>query len=160
MKQIPYRHRNAAKIALAASAALGPVGALSAGEDILAVGSTWSACLISIAGKEGCSINKDSALAICKSTALGVAGYWAGCKLATKIFFLIPGAGIFAAMGASSFANILFTYRFVLTICEIFENNSNLNTLNIGELISQTKTMCCGNGFFSDVKDIVSIYSK
>ena len=160
MKQIPYRHRNAAKIALTASAALGPVGAFSAGEDILAVGSIWSACLISIAGKEGCTINKDTALGICKSTALGVAGYWAGCKLATKVFLFIPGAGVLAAMGVSSFANVLFTYRFVLTACEIFANNANVGSLNLAELFERTKTMCNGNGFISDVKDIVSIYSN
>jgi len=158
MERIPYRHRSATKKALAASAALGPMGAFSAGEDILAVGGIWSLCLINIAAKEGVSLDKETALGICKSVALGVSGYWAGCKLATKVFFMIPGAGLFAAMGASSFANIIFTYRFILTLCKIFESSGNGRGLNISELAGQVKTMFNGNGFPSDVKDIVSIY--
>ena len=158
MKQIPYCHRRAAKVALIASAGLGPMGAFSAGEDILAVGGIWSLCLLKIAAEEGCSLDKDTALGICKSAALGVSGYWAGCKLATKMFLFIPGAGIFAAMGASSLANVIFTYRFVLTLCKIFEKNGNGRSLNINGIADQVGTMFGGNGLFSDAKDIISIY--
>lgn len=158
MKQIPYRHRNAARAALIASAGLGPMGAFSAGEDILAVGGIWSLCLMKIAAEEGCSLDKDTALGICKSVALGVSGYWAGCKLATKIFFMIPGAGVFAAMGASSIANVIFTYRFVLTLCKIFERNGGGRSLNFSNIAEQAKTMFGGNGLWNETKDIISIY--
>ena len=158
MKKIPYRHRIATKVALTASAALGPLGAFTSVEDALAIAGIWSMCLINIASEEGYSLDNSTALEICKSAALGVSGYWAGCKFATKVFFFIPGAGFFAAMGASTFANIIFTYRFVLTLCTIFERNGNGRGLNISALANQVKTMFRGNGFFSDVTDIVSLY--
>ncbi len=158
IKAIPYQHRNATRVALIASAGLGPMGALSAGGDILAVGGIWSACLVSIAAKEGCNMDKDTAIGICKSAALGVSGYYAGCKLATNLFLLIPGAGILAAMGASSVANIIFTYRFVLTLCRVFDKISVNKSLTIDKIADEVKAMFNGNGFVSDVKDIVSIY--
>lgn len=159
LKKIPYRHRDAAKIAMVASAALGPAGAFSGGADILAVGGIWSACLVSIASKEGCSLDTATALSICKSIAWGVSGYYIGCKVATNMFNFIPGAGTVAAMGASSLANIIFTYRFVLTLCRVFENSGNGHALALDKLADEVTTMYNGNGLLSDLKDIIAIYN-
>ena len=52
---------------------------------------------------------------------LGLGGYYAGCKMATKLFHLIPGAGTLLAMGISSLANVIFTYRFALALTRIFK---------------------------------------
>ena len=159
LKKIPYRHRDAAKIAMVASAALGPAGAFSGGADILAVGGIWSACLVSIASKEGCSLDKNTALGICKSIAWGVSGYYVGCKVATNMFNFIPGAGTVAAIGASSLANVIFTYRFVLTLCRVFEKAGGSSGLELDRLADEVMTMYKGNGLISDLKDIVAIYS-
>lgn len=156
IKEIPYRYRSTAKTALLASAALGPVGAFSAGGDILAIAAIWGTCLISIASQEGCNLDKDTAIGICKSAFLGVSGYYVGCNVATKLFYFIPGAGIFAAIGASSLANVMFTYRFVLTLCNIFEK-SGKNRLNFDKLADEIQAMFKGNGLISDTKDIISI---
>lgn len=86
-------------------------------------------------------------------------GYYVGCKTATKIFLMIPGAGIFMAMGISSVTNILFTYRFALTICSMF-GKKVVNNLELGELAENIKSMYAGNGIASDVRDIVSIYME
>ena len=160
IKKIPYKHRKATKVALVASAALGPLGALAGPGDVLAIAGVWSACLISVAAKEGCDLDKDTALGICKSVAWGIAGYYAGCKVANYLFLLIPGAGFLMAMGASSVANIIFTYRFVLTLCKVFENSGSGEQLKIDKIADEIIAVFKGNGIINDIRDIISIYSS
>lgn len=159
MNKIPQTHRETVKDALIASTSLGPLGALFSAVDIAAIAGIWGILLASVASWEGVSMDTDSATKICKSALLGMGGYYVGCKTATKIFLMIPGAGIFMAMGISSVTNILFTYRFALTICSMF-SKKNVNNLELGELAENIKSMYAGNGIASDVRDIVSIYME
>ncbi len=156
LKKIPQKHRGATKTALRAIAALGPIGAFSSVADIAAIATVWGSCLYSVAAKENCHLDKDTAVGICKSALLGLSGYYVGCKTATKFFWLIPGAGIFMAMGLSTLTNIIFTYRFVLTLCNIFTEKKN--KVNIDNLADNIKAMFKGNGPLNDVKDIVDIF--
>ncbi len=156
VERIPYRHREATRIALIAAAGAGPVGAFFTAADVASIAGIWGACLYSVAENEGCSLDKDTAIGICKSALLGMSAYYVGCKTATKFFLLIPGAGIIAAMGVSSMTNIIFTYRFVLTLCTIFSENKN--HLNLENLEDNIKSMFKGNGALKDIKDIIDIY--
>ena len=160
ISRVPYKHREAARTAMIASAALGPLGAFAGAGDMLAVGGIWSVCLVSIAAKEGVTMDKDTALGVCKSILLGVSGYYAGCKVATSLFNFIPGAGTVVAMGASSIANVIFTYRFVLTLCSVFEKIGLCGALDLRRLTAEAKAMFKGNGLVNDVQDIVSIYRR
>lgn len=155
-KRIPCNHRGKAQIALIAAASLGPIGSISSAADIASIAGIWGTYLYSVASKEGYSIDKDAAVKICKSALLGLGGYYVGCKTATKFFWLIPGAGWVAAMGISSLTNILFTYRFALTVCSMF--NSSGEALEIGEISENIKQMFAGNGIADDIREIVDIY--
>lgn len=86
---------------------------------------------------------------------LGMGGYSLGCKTATKLFHLIPGAGTLAAMGLSSLQNIIFTYRFAITLSRIFKQGS----VDYDTLADSIKYMFAGTvtGFVC-VKDIVELY--
>jgi len=153
--KIPTRHRWSAQTALIAAAGLGPLGSLSSVADIASIAGIWGAYLYSVSSKEGYHLDKDDAVRICKSALLGLGGYYVGCKTATKIFWLIPGAGWLAAMGISSLTNILFTYRFALTVCTMFESKY---VLEAGELAENIKHMFAGNGIADDVREIIDIY--
>lgn len=155
LKQIPPQYRGAAKAAIIASGTAGPLGVLPGPADITAISGIWSTCLVAISCKAGVSLDKDTAVRLCKSALLGMGAYYIGCKTATRFFSYIPGAGIFAGMGVSALTNIIFTYRFVLTVSTIFEENGK--NVNIEELVENIKTMFKGNGALHDIRDIVSI---
>lgn len=157
-KRIPGRHRGSAQIALIASAGVGPLGSLSSVADVAAIAGIWGTYLYSVSAKEGLCLDRDSAVKICKSALLGMGGYYVGCKTATKIFWAIPLAGWLAAMGVSTVTNILFTYRFALTVCTMF--SSNCAALEIGEMADNIKNMFAGNGIADDVRQIVDIYKN
>ena len=154
LSRIPEQHRKAARIAIAASAACGPVGAFNSVADIASIAGIWGTCLCSIASKEGWGLDKETAIDVCKSALLGMSAYYVGCKTATRFFLLIPGAGLFAAMGISALTNVVFTYRFVLTVSGVFAENGSLRLETLSENI---KAMFKGNGALNDVKDITDI---
>ena len=153
---IPKKHHETTRVALIAAAGLGPLGAFTTVADVAAIAGVWTGCLVSIAYDEGIKLDKDAALKICKSSLLGMGGYYAGCKTATKFFHLIPGAGTLTAMGVSALANILFTYRFVLTLCSIFRNKGK--NFDADTLVENIVGMFHGNGILNDAKEIVRIY--
>lgn len=155
-RRISYKFRENAQIALIAAAGVGPLGSLSSVADIASIAGIWGTYLYSVASSEGYHMDSDSAVNICKAALLGMGGYYVGCKTATRMFWLIPGAGWLAAMGVSSIANILFTYRFALTVCTMFETKGK--GLAVEELAENIKSMFGGNGILDDVKEIVDIY--
>lgn len=156
MDRIPARHRKTARNAMVASAGLGPLGAFITAADIASIAAIWGACLVQVASDEYRDLDKETAIDICKTALLGMGGYYAGCKAATKAFLLIPFAGIFIGMGISSVANVIFTYRFVLTLCTIFQNEGG--KLDLDSLGENIKAMFRGNGLLADAKDIVDIW--
>ena len=155
-KRIPRQHRGSAQTALIAAAGTGPIGSVFAAADIAAIAGIWGTYLYSVASKEGYHLTKDDAVKICKSALLGLGGYYVGCKTATKFFLLIPGAGLLAAMGVSALTNILFTYRFALTVCTMFK--SRYGAFDAGELAENIKHMFAGNGIADYVREIIDIY--
>lgn len=156
--RIPDSHRGSAQIALIAAAGVGPLGSLSTVADIASIAGIWGTYLYSVASKEGYHLDKDDAVKICKSALLGLGGYYVGCKVATKVFLIVPGAGWLAAMGISALTNILFTYRFALTVCALFK--SSYGALEAGELAENIKNMFKGNGIADDVRQIIDIYKN
>ena len=158
LNKIPDMHRSATQKALLAAGAAGPIGAFTTATDVASIAAIWGACLYSVAKKEGYQLDKETATGICKTALLGMSGYYVGCKTATKIFHLIPGAGTIMAMGVSSLTNIIFTYRYVLTLCNIFSEKKT--SLKLEHLADNIKSMFRGNGAFKDGKDIIDIYIR
>ena len=158
MSTIPEKYRNATKTALAAAAGAGPIGAFSTIADIASISGIWGVYLYNVARSECVVLDKESAVQICKSALLGMAGYYAGCKTATRLFNIIPGAGTLIGMGVGSLTNVIFTYHFALTVCSIFMERGK--TLNIAHLAEDIRCMYRGNGIVRDVKDIAAIWVR
>lgn len=84
-------------------------------------------------------------------------GYYLGCKTATKLFLLIPGAGTLTAMGLSSLQNAIFTYRFAVVLTQIFE----AGRFDSSTLVESIKCMFAGTGAgLGSVRDIVKLYAE
>ena len=156
MSRIPYKHYDISRRALLSSAAAGPIGAFSTVGDIASIAGIWGTYLYVLASRENVDMSKETAIQICKTALLGMGGYYAGCKAATRAFNLIPFAGTIVAMGISALTNILFTYRFALTAYGIFDSKKGTQ-LNLKTLGADIKNMFRGNGMFDDAKTIVGI---
>ena len=124
--------------------------------DVGGLATTWGTCFYALATNRGLDIDKEVAIEIAKSTILGAGAYYVGCKTATKFFNLIPGAGTLVAMGVSSLTNIVFTYRFALSLSEALdlEKSQRKKWENISNRILSTFV---GNGAKKDVVDICDI---
>ena len=109
-------------------------------------------------GGERVEMNKETAAQICKSVLLGVAGYYAGCKMVTRLFNFIPGAGTLLGMGISALTNILFTYRFALTACTVF--SANRPGTKAGQWAVEIISAFRGNGTLRDVKEIAVLWAN
>ena len=155
MSTIPEKYRDTTKTALMAAAGCGPLGAFSTIADIATISGIWGAYLYNVARGECIVLDKESAVQICKSALLGMAGYYAGCKTATKFCNFIPGMGTLIGMGVSALTNVLFTYHFALTVCKIFTEQGK--SLNLARLADEIRCMYRGNGIARDVKDIAAI---
>ena len=153
--EIPYALRGDVKLAIFETGALGPIGAFSSTADIAAIAGWWGYLLVQYSKHYGVTLDKEAAKKICSTALLGMGGYYLGCKTATKLFHLIPGAGTIAAMGISALQNIIFTYRFAVTLTRIFSKGN----VNYDTLADSIKYMFAGTatGFLS-IKDIVDLY--
>ena len=156
MSTIPNAYSSATKTALTAAAACGPIGAFSSVADIGTIAGIWGTYLCNIAYREHVAMDKTTAVQICKSALLGMAGYYAGCKTASRAFELIPGAGTVIGIGLSALTNVLFTYRFALTVCAIFSEQGT--SLKLGELAGNIRSLFRRNGLMRDTKYILSIW--
>ena len=158
MTTIPEKYTAATKKALIAAAGCGPLSAFSSAADVAAITGIWGTYLYTVARGEHIEMKKETATQICKSVLLGAAGYYAGCKMATRLFNLIPGAGTLLGMGISALTNILFTYRFALTICTVFSGNSA--AAKTGQWAVEIVSAFRGNGTLRDVKEIAVLWAN
>ena len=118
---IAYKYRSTVQAGVLAATALGPAGAFSGPADAAAIFSVWTTMFCSMVEESGHSMNRDFAVKLVSTVGTGVVGYYAGCKSATWLFHLIPGAGTLTAMGVSSAMNALFTYKFGTGVAKLLE---------------------------------------
>lgn len=155
--EITEELRNDVKIAITEAGALGPIGAFSTAIDVASIATIWGYLLFQYISHYGYNLKKEDTVKICSTALLGLGGYYSGCKMATRLFHLIPGAGTLLAMGISSFANVIFTYRFALTLTRIFqEPQVNLKNLAKSIIIMFAGTL---NGV-KNVVDIVALFRE
>lgn len=152
---IPQKYRSIVKTALIAAAAIGPVG-LFGGIDAVAVGGVWATMFYAIRQKSNSSFGSDPKR-IAGAVAMGIVKYYLGCKLASYACFLIPGVGIFAAMGVSSVCNIYFTYNFASILIDLMDRKSYYSDNDIiQEIINLIKKLPS----VDEVKEIYDIYTN
>ena len=155
--EIPRELREEVKLAISETGLLGSIGSFSSIADVAAIAGWWGYLLVKYAKYYvGKSIDKEAAKKICSTAILGMGGYYAGCKAATRLFHMIPGAGTLIACGVSGVTNMVFTYRFAVTLTKIFTAGKvDFNTLakSIPVIFAGT-----GNGVLN-LKDIVCLYT-
>ena len=153
--EIPYELRIDVKLAIFETGVLGPIGAFSSAADVASIAGWWGYLLVCYTKHYGYVMDRELAKKICSTALLGMGGYYLGCKTATKLFHLILGAGTLVAMGVSSLQNMIFTYRFAITLTRIF----NKGSVDYDTLADSIKYMFAGTatGILS-VKDIVYLY--
>lgn len=129
--EIPYELKDDVKLAIAETGLLGPIGAFSTVADVASIAGWWGYLLVQYCRHYSYSLDEDTAVNICTSALLGMGGYYLGCKTASKLFHLIPGAGTVIAMGMSSLQNVIFTYRFAVALTQIFgQGRVNIDRLS------------------------------
>jgi len=79
--------------------------------DITAIAGIWANMLIKVAKTSGHDLDFKFASKMATAVAAGFGGYIAGSKLLTYSIMLIPGIGLFGAMGINSILNYMFTYK-------------------------------------------------
>ncbi|MBR3107265.1 MAG: hypothetical protein IKH30_08795 [Clostridia bacterium] len=158
MNTIPMKYTAATKKALIAAAGCGPLSTFSSVADVATITGIWGTYLYTVARGEHVEMNKETAVQICKSVLLGAAGYYAGYKMATRLFSLIPGAGTLLGMGISALTNILFTYRFALTACTVF--SANRPGTKAGQWAVEIISAFRGNGTLRDVMEIAVLWAN
>jgi len=153
--EIPCALRSDVKLAILETGLLGPIGAFSMVADVASIGGWWGYLLVKYSKYYGMEMDKEAAKKICSTAILGMGGYYLGCKTATRLFHMIPGAGTIAAMGMSALQNIIFTYRFAVTLSRIFAKGN----VNVDTLVDAIKCMFAGTGMgLMSVKDIAGLY--
>lgn len=154
-KQIPEALKKDVKLAIFEAGTMGPIGAFSTVADVAGIAGWWGYLLVCYAKHYNYAIDIEMAKKLCATVLLGMGGYYFGCKTATKLFHMIPGAGTLAAMGISSLQNVIFTYRFAVTLTCIFSAGS----VKLDMLADSIKCMFAGsNQGLLSVKDIVGLY--
>lgn len=154
-KKIPERYREIVFNSMTASAAVGPAGLLGA-LDTVAVGGIWSTMFYAIRKKANSNFGADPKR-IASAVAIGIAKYYIGCKLASYACFLIPGVGLFAAMGVSSVCNVYFTYNFAAILIQLFDTKKRYSDDDIiEEIVGLMKKLPSP----SEVKEIYDIMTN
>ena len=153
--EIPSALRADVKLAVFEAGILGPIGAFSSIADVASIAGWWGFLLVQYSKYYGIQLDLEAAKKVCSTALLGMGGYYLGCKTATKLFHLIPGAGTLAAMGISSLQNVIFTYRFAVTLTRIFREG----TVSFDTLSNSIIGMFAGTGAgFLSVKNIWDLY--
>lgn len=153
--EIPYELRDDTKLAIIETGLLGPLGAFSTVADVASIAVWWGFLLVEYTSHYGGQIGKEEAKKICSSALIGMGGYYTGCKMATKFFHFIPGAGTLMAMGISSLTNMIFTYRFSVALARIFKAGN----VDLDSLADSIKVVFAGTGNgILNIRDIVDLY--
>lgn len=141
------------------STALGPLGAVSGGADIIAIAGVWGTLLWEMSKNHGINLTKEKSGELCKCIAKGAMRYIAGCKAAATLFNLIPGAGTLVAIAGSTIENVIFTYRFARSVTDTMLKEGT----NECEWEAKAKK-AIGNFAYefcaADMKEMVDIYFK
>ena len=140
------------------STLFGPLGAFEGIGDTLAIAGIWGTLLWMMAQNHGIRITKEKSKELCFCIMEGATQYITGCKAATRLFHLIPGAGTVIAILGSTLENVVFTYRFARGITNImFKENSNPAAWD--SMVENVIDIFSIDDWIEDIKDIINIYT-
>ncbi len=146
------------KTAIIAATAAGPIGAIpGAGiADAAALGTIWTTLTVAICKRAGKPLSGDAAKSFVTASVTGAGAYYIGCKVASWILFLVPFFGQLGAIGISSAANAIFTYRFGYSILKLIEKNA-VDSGNVTEMAKVALGLMCKFPSVEEIMEIVQI---
>lgn len=136
----------------------GPLGAFEGIGDTLAITGIWGTLLWIMAQNHNISFTRERSKELCFCIMEGAAQYIAGCKAATRLAHLIPGAGTVIAVVGSTLENVVFTYRFARAVTNIlFKQNPDPKSweASVGNVVD----IFALDDWIEDIKDIIAIYT-
>lgn len=141
------------------STALGPLGAVSGSADIMAIAGVWGTLLWLMSKNHGINLTKEKSKELCICIAKGAMRYIAGCKAATRLFNLVPGAGTLVAIAGSTVENVIFTYRFARSVTDTMLKEVTYECewdTKVKNAIGNFAYEFCA----ADIKEMIDIYFK
>jgi len=112
--------------------------------------------LYAVAKKSGHELDNTYKTKFISTVGSGALAYYGGCKAATYLFHLIPGAGTIAAMGVSSAVNALFTYKFGVAITKLFDK-PDLDLSDAATMATTVISLMCTIPNLGEIKEIVDL---
>lgn len=149
-------YRKIIRNGIIAAAAAGPLGAIPGAWDAGAIAGIWTTMFGAIAEKSGHDLNSKFVAKFISTVGGGFCAYYAGCKIATWMFHLIPGAGTLLACGVSSLMNIVYTYKFGAACAKLLDKKE----FDLGDATNAATcvlSLLCTFPIPSEIKDIISI---
>jgi len=153
---IAKKYRVIVRNGVASATAAGPLGAVTGPFDAAAIGSIWTTMLVAIGDRSGHSIDGTFVTKFISTVGSGAVAYYGGCKAATWLFHLIPGAGTLAAMGVSSALNAVFIYKFGAATSKLLNKNS-FDLTDAADAASSVLLSMCTFPSFGEVKDLLDL---
>lgn len=142
---------------LAAAAAAGPLGAITGPFDAAAIGGIWSTMLLAIADKSNHKLDEHFCAKFITTVGTGSLSYYGGCKAASYLFHLIPGAGTLLAMGISTTLNVLFTYKFGAAVTKLFDKET-FDFKDAARAATTVLAHMCTRPTIREIQDIKDLY--
>lgn len=150
------KYRKIISRGITAAAAAGPLGAFPGAWDASAIAGIWTTMFVAIAEKSGHDLNSKFVAKFITTIGSGFGAYYAGCKIATWMFHLIPGAGTLLACGVSSLMNTIFTYKFGEACAKLLDKKE----FDVGDAANAATcvlSLLCTLPVPSEIKDIMDI---
>ncbi len=154
--EVKSQYRGIIKKGVTTATAAGPLGAFAGPFDAGAIGAIWSTMLVSIAKQSGHNIDGAFVSKFITTVGAGALAYYGGCKAATWLFHLIPGAGTLAAMGVSSALNAIFTYKFGATVSNLFDK-AEFDLVDATTAATTVLSMMCTFPNMNEIRDLLDI---
>lgn len=153
---IQLKYRGIIQKGIATAAIAGPLGAVPGAWDAGAITAIWSTMFIAISKKSGHDLNNKFVAKFISTVGGGFCAYYAGCKIATWMFHLIPGAGTLLACGVSSLMNIVYTYKFG-SICANLLDKKEFDIADATQAATCVLSLLCTLPLPNEIKDIIDI---
>jgi hypothetical protein len=153
---IKSRYRGIVQKGVVASMAAGPLGAVTGPFDATAVFAIWSTMLIAIARESGHKLDGTFVTKFLSTVGSAAIAYYGGCKAATWLFNLVPGAGTLVAIGASTAMNAVFTYKFGAAVSNLFDKD-DFDLKDAFKAAKAVISLLCTFPTISEVEDLLDI---
>jgi hypothetical protein len=149
---VPTRFRSIVGGASLAAGGIGVPGAFAFGADVPFLLGIWTTGAFLIVDEAGGSFSREDIAPLATSALCGAAAFVGGSKIAAKLFHLVPGPGTVAAIGANSFLDAFFTYKFLRSVAKVYDRR-DVEDISM-EMLTSCVSLFSAWTFLDDIKDM------